>query len=887
MAAEIPGFDQTPKFSSQVPGVTFPMRGAGEAGEEIERAGHEIGQGGAEFGRLLTNIQDIHDTATAQNAATQAQVQMGQVSRNLSQSSGDGYSRDSNGNLIDDPNTPGQSRTIAHDAWDQSDQIYMNMQHTMTDNAAAKFREIMIPHMGLVTREMQGIVAKKQVENTEFQAQQQLQTKGQDLLQMPFIPGADSYNDKFDNGAINIRPSQAKIIQALNDQTKIRMGMSSLNPLQQQEGLKADNSILSEHGMAGLFNSAIESNPEKKFQKAVPQTTLQGIQNLKDMIRGIDPESMANQAAGKQTIHTAMAPDRQNSWLEKLDAFHDQALAIDKHDMELQMKLIHDKAEAGGYQNKGKQAGLDAYFQSPEVQHVLGMASAQGVSSAEVESGLVSGMQAAFNSGLPSGTDLLPMSKAIGLVSKRTQDSMKAFEQNGQMISLPYLQGMGAAVIGNASNAAISRVKKQDEDFHKDPADYFKQPADGQSIANGIKFRDSVVVNAEDQLNRDPSYMGLLKKSATGKSITETLAERQTINQRLKGGQGFDPIFLSKSTSENQANLIKEAGKNNAGGVDNFLQQLVVTPHGPQMLHQLVTVGGLPPQFEAAVGNLSSASARREMIQEGSNGPLALDQTGPGMPSKETMKGDFNKAFGDVLSAMGKATGGNAGDLLKNSAYWQSSYMQKVGKLNLPQGGGLSYDDASKQAIAAIKSGMPTIQNTNEPSWQFLHPGSWTHQKQVPILMTNDRGDQPDSARERANIVQNLTNETSIEKFAQRGVTVDPREVAKQNQYDFTNKLTGQYAFEHGGTWYPARTNRGQVYRYKIEGTDASGNPTGNFYDAKIPDGKGGLRNLEFPKDQLKLDAQVPKLKSAAEEIEDKLGFSKQNSAMPQPKPGQ
>lgn len=835
MDNQVPGLNNTPQFSENVPGVQFPFRQEfGKLGQGLATVGKGVESLAHTGGEIYDEIQRQQDISTAQSNAVQMDVAHSKMRQDLTQVSPDGFMHDEDsGEIV--KNADGSQRTIAHEYWDRADADYQERQKNMSPRAAAMFRqETLEKVIGQNTKLLQLKGLELQRADSNQKVSDAAANFARDNDRSPWSDVNPYYSDKREDGSINLRGNTDKI----NDQLRtLKLWTAQQGPVNGAPGMFNPTEVqehtakrLSQHANDWVQSAAtdiVENDTPRDHKNHISTTAMQQVLNLRDVIEGKDPQSARAQKFGMPTVASSLTSDQRDKWRNHLNSMLDQAQKIDRSDYDFQLQQMKEKASSGYYSTP------DKFFASPEMSYLkhasepLGLTpekSMHDMSEVFVEAakGSVGGAQ----------FDLASDSSKQAQIRTAIGSYAKAWQQWGQMNGVKFTESMQGAVSAQAEKAAVAKITEDTRQYREDPAKFAASPASGyQDPQRGVKYRSPTMHAVEEHLFSDPSIFAPLKPLANGQPVIVAAAREMKKIGTMGFGAGFEPGYLSKDAYQAWANKIEKS--NNPAQAQQMFDQLKKTagPDAGTVMNQLVQIGHLNPRYQTAF-TLPSSQAQTDAIADIQSKGSAVKLLADSQNGEDTVKAvkqiavkalqgqlDFNHKLYGADNPLAAQANTGAVDT------WSSAYA--TARL-----AGRSREEATQAANERIQAQMPptgVVQDQHHfLGMSFGSAGPATHV----------RFSRPDLSTEQQQTIQsNLLTAQKADALQRHEIVPAP---VKPGEYNFNPKLDAKWVSEHPFIWYPVRQGSANAaYRLMYQGINADGSPNGRGYDLRVFDGKG------------------------------------------------
>lgn len=688
----VPGIDQTPSLSQNVPGVAFPMRGASEAGEMISRGGKGVEAFGQDIGVISDEIQRQQDVSTAALATTKSEISLRGISQNVADQSTDGFMHDDDGSIS--TNKDGSQRTILQEGWDQMNTHYQDAQQGMTPRAAAIYRSATLRAVGENAQRLQGqqLVLQSQAAKNSVGAMLDVASKDFD---QSFVPKDNAYyTTQQTDGSTKEYPSAQKLFDAI-DQSRLtiqRLGpqgdkpgayaASEVQPAQQDAASK-----LAENWLTSAKLDLIESQGSRaalhQSMKDASSTAVMQAHSLLDIVEGKDQQSQRRNSVGAPTVNSSLTPAQVEKWRSDILGMIPAAKEVDKSEYELQKQQLGETAK--GVKN------LDQLFNSALMQKTVMMGSGLGMTSAErvkdfapiVSDGVVA---AALSSTTPINSPEAKRQAATAVL----QDAAKRWPVFAQQIGEKDVSGFGNAIATAASKQVAEKLAEDERKMRENPLGYAAAIRPGPQGPGGTpQYGDKTQHALEGKLDPrsgDPSLTAIFKPmSPGGKSVLQTAQESaNNIYSRMFNSKA-DVSALQPEQFKDQARRI--VSSNDPHLITTYfskLEQSGLSDKQKEAFQQdLVDKGGLPQTYVDALNNLKTPAEREarwatlqagapalpegvshqtlEQLNQQDNKNLYkfLDtKYGPNSPAARTARDTYGKAYkDDIVEGLNRGMG--------------------------------------------------------------------------------------------------------------------------------------------------------------------------------------------------------------------------------------
>lgn len=837
----VPGLDNSPQFSQNVPGVALPHRQEfGQGGRALQHVGESIEQAAHAGYEVYDEIQRQHDISTASKNYVDASVGHAQQLQNLKLTSPDGFIHDQSGEIIQ--NSDGSQRTISQEYWDWADGDYQKRQKEMSPRASAMFRQQMLPHIGDNTKILQndGLLLQRQSADTDVK--QSMATLARDNDRTPYPDQNAYYQDQRQDGSINLRQNTDKINEQLRTLKlwTTRQGPTDgtpgmYNPAEVDKMNAARLSDHSENWMRSAVTDILETDTPRDHKNRISTTAVQQVLNLRDIVEGKDPQSAVANSKGLPTVNSSLTSEQTDKWRAQLNGMLDGAKKIDRSDYDLQLDQMKQRKDI---------KSIDQLWGDPQFAYLVHAREPLGMTP---EKSFKDFSEVFTHVALNSNTG--PMYDLASEPSKRRQmvENLSAIsrgaEQHAAMLGVNFTKGVVPALTSEVSKALTSQIEEESRQFKEDPAKFAAQPASGyQDYTKGITYRSKMMKGVEDKLFSDPSIFAMVNPMSNGKPVIVNAARSMKTIGAQGFGAGYEANFLSKDAYEAQAAKIDKSG--NPEQVDKFFEQLkkVSGTDAGTAMDQLVKVGKLDQRYQIAQ-NLPTAQARIAAYADIMSKGAAIEaytKTEGAETSGEIWK-KAAKSNNDIIDFNNRLYGADSPEAAKANKMllqtWASAYAANMGVK------GTSQSDAAVAASDRVAAQIPQVGQVGD-THHFLGFSFGTSGPQAKIQFSR-----PDlNPDQQATIAQNLNTAQKEQELSKYQFVPAP---ISQGAYDFNKKLGAKWIAEHPFAWYPVRQGTPQAaYRLQYQGMNADGSPNSKGYDVKIHGTDGTPRFYEVPESQ-------------------------------------
>lgn len=828
----VPGLDNAPQISQNVPGVQFPFRQEfGREGAGIEHVGEGLEGLARSGGEIYDEIQRQHDITTATQAATESEVAHSQMRTQLENSSPDGFVRDdTTGEIIQ--NRDGTQKTIAQQYWENADSDYQTRQNNMSPRAAAMFRQQMQRTIVENTQRLQLKGLEMQRKNTEDQIGNIKDTFSKDF-DRSFVPSNAPYYAAASGDATKQYPSAQKFfdavqtIQLLRQQQGPAAGKAGMyNPAEVEALKKGDSSDLANNWLTSAKLDLIESNGSRSALhnalKDGSSTSVSQLYSLLDVVEGKDPESARRVQNNLPTINSSLTPAQVEKWRTDLLGMIPSAKSVDRSDFDEHAHAMAEAAKTGKYSQSP-----DQLFASQDWQYLMHAAGPLGLTAEEQQEKLEPIFGNALTASLGGASfDRMNAGAQAAFLQKRGEAWSKAFEQFGGMAGMHYTGDQAKALASHALEKAAEDMKQGNIDASQDFGKYMSGMASGAqdfSQKGGIKYRSPTVFQGSQQIMNDPSLFAVLKPGPGGKPLIQSMGKEMEYASASKFGKGADVQLFSKDIYQDYAGRIKNASGEQAEAFFSALKK-ADPKRAATFLNQVVQYGNLNQGYQIAQG--WPTAIQRANVMDG----IRADQLSPTPGEKigdETKAQVYDKArrwFGEDMKFNNGLLGAGSLEATTANNALLALGVQKYKEARLMS---MSKDQAAEYAQAEVRKGNPETSYVGD-THHFLGMSFGTSGPQAQVKYT--RADlSPDQ--------QQTTKESLLQ--AQKAQALSryqfvPAPVAP-GDYNFNPKLQADWIAEHADRWVPVKQGGPDAaYRLYYRGTNADGSPGTKTYPVQI-----------------------------------------------------
>lgn len=839
---QVPGIDNTPTISTNVPGVQFPMRGAAQAGEMISHAGEGLSRGVEAGAEVYDEVQRAHDISTAALAHTQDSVSESKSREQLVLNSPDGFVHDPfDGNIV--TNRDGSQKTIAQQYWEDADIRYQDRQQNMTPRAAAMYRAKMQEVIGSNTMRLQNEGIIKQADSSEQKVQNVKDIYSKDF-DRAFVPDVSAYygGSQNEDGSVKQYPSAQKFFDAVQGTTLLReqlgnvQGKKGLFGAQEIPALKqSDAAELADHWLTSGKQDLIESSGSRaalhQNLKDAASTSVMQIHSMLDIVDGKDPESMRRAQSGLPTINSSLTPDLIHKWKNDLLGMIPAAKEVDKSEYELQKNQLDDFA-------KGVRS-LDQFAGSALLQKTLLAGGGLGLTPAERVKDLSSAFSSAIMASAVTQTTGIssPESKRQA-VAQVLQEGQKHWVQLAQMVGEHNTQGFAEAITAEASKQVAAKLQEDEHQMRQDPMKYMagiKEGPQGPGGSPGYNNKTAHDIQNKLDPNTDPSLFSIFKPMPGGKSVIEAAQATANNGYARMFGAKADVAILQKNQFEDQAKRL--VGSNDPRMITNYFSQLenqkgMTASEKEGYILDLVNKGGLPQTYADAL-NLKTSAEREARWASLQAGPPAMPE---GLKDKdvEQYSRQENKSlfsFLDLKYGPNSPEARTARNTYDKS--WQDDFKQGVNR-GMSEGDAKNYANAQRDKTTGSIGVVGAKHDFFGTGW--LHWGSTG--PQVPV----EFGSNKYTDQQQQNIKDTLLYHQSKEnlskyKFVTPPGALPPNDNAPSDAERIAN--TASMWRKVGGGW-----------RLQTQELDKENRPTGISQDVQFYGADHKPRYFDVPEKQ-------------------------------------
>jgi hypothetical protein len=828
----VPGLDNSPQISQNVPGVQFPMRGAAEAGQMIQHGGEGVQRLAAAGGEIYDEITRQHDITTATQQSTEASVQHSKMRQDLENSTPDGFVRDTTtGEVIQ--NRDGTQKTIAQQYWENADSDYQSRQNSMSPRAAAMFRQQMQRTITENTQFLQRKSLEMQRKNSEDQIMDVRSVFSKDF-DRSFVPDNSAYYSAAgQDGSTKEYPSAQKFFDAAQTLQLLRQQQGPVagkvgmyNPAEIDALKKGDSAELANNWLTSAKLDLIESNGSRShLHDALKQgstTALAQVYSLLDIVEGKDPESSRRNKSDLPTINGSLTPAQVEKWRTDLLGMIPSAKSVDRSDFDNHAHAMEEKAKTGAYS-----LSPDALFTSKDWNYLMHAAGPLGLTAEEQQSKLEPIFANALTASLGGASfDKMNAASQMAFLQKRGEDWSKSFEQHGAMAGMKYTGDQAKALVSHAMERAFTDLKQSQTEASGDYPKYLAGLASGaQDFSNkgGVKYRSATIFQGSQQITNDPSLFAVLKNGPGGKPLISTMGKEMEYATAQKFGKGADVQYFSKEIYQDYASRIKNAPGDQAEAFFTALKKADPKRAGI-FLQQMVEYGGLNQGYQIAQG--WPTAVQRAGVMDGIRADTLNPTPGEkiGDETKAQVWDKARKALGEDIKFNNGLLG--AGSLEASTAnnalgmLWVQKY-KEARLMSMGEGSAADY------ANTEVRKGNPSTSYVGD-THHFLGMSFGTSGPQAQVKFT--RADMtPD---EQQSTKENLLKAQKAESLSRYQFVPAP---VAPGDYNFNPKLQADWIAEHADRWVPVRQGTPDAaYRLYYRGTNADGSPGTKTYPVQI-----------------------------------------------------
>lgn len=827
----VPGLDNAPQFSQNVPGIALPHRQEfGQEGRGLEHVGEGLEGVARTGGEIYDEIQRQHDITTSTKAATEADVQHSQMRIGLENSSPDGFVRDTTtGEIIQ--NRDGTQKTIAQQYWENADSDFQSRQNDMSPRAAAMFRQQMQRTIVENTQRLQLKGLEMQRKSTEDQIGQIKDTFSKDF-DRSFVPTNSPYYAGTDESGKQYPSAQkffdsVQTIQLLRQQQGPIPGKPGMyNPAEVDALKKGDSSDLANNWLTSAKLDLIESNGSRanlhNALKNGSSTAVQQLYSLLDVVEGKDPESGRRSQNNLPTINSSLTPAQVEKWRSDLLGMVPSAKQVDRSDFDDHAHAMSEAAKTGKYSQSP-----DALFSSKDWNYLMHAAGPLGLTAEQQQEKLEPIFANALTASLGGASfDRMSAGSQVAFLQKRGEEWSKSFEQFGGMAGMHYTGDQAKALVSHAMERAFSDLKQSQSEASGDYPKYLAGLASGAqdfSTRGGVKYRSSTIFQGSQQIQNDPSLFAILKPGPGGKPLIQSMGKEMEYATASKFGKGADVQYFSKDIYQDYASRIKNASGDQAEQFFSALKQADPKRAGA-FLNQLVQYGSLNQGYQIAQG--WPTAVQRASVMDG----IRADTLHPTPGEKigdETKSQVYDKArhwFGEDMKFNNGLLGAGSLEAATANNALLALGVQKYKEARLMS---MSESQAADYAQSEVRKGNPPTSYVGDTHhFLGLSFGSSGPQSQVKFTRADLTPDQQQSTKE------NLLKAQKVESLSKYQFVPAP---VAPGDYNFNPKLQADWLAEHVDRWVPVKQGTPEAaYRLYYRGTNADGSPGTKTYPLQI-----------------------------------------------------
>ena len=735
---QVPKSEGEPQFQTGgLPGIQYPYRGEfGRMGASVEKLSQGIDKASMTISEISSEVQRQHDIATSSIGHAQGVLDEADEVEKAKLSSPDGLVHDPITGETQDYN--GHPMTIADQYAQNADQRYQAWQIGKTPGAKEMFAAKMQPqltnntlilrnyglslqaefaknagsvvadtvgrdfHTKFVPDEMpyySGPATPSKLEGPVGSGGPEDQTGVNDLVGKQGAPAQGTGGPQDLSGGTKQWPSQQKFLAGL---ARIQQTVQQLGPVQGKLGsmgqpeVDVQKKILTARttwewfmsGMDDLTNAQGSRQALHQQAKDASSTAFMQLHSMSDIVNGKDPESMANQAAGRPSWNSSATPEQIIKANQIIQERIPATREVDK--AEYNMLIGQNLMNAHNVKD------LDAFEHSGLLQRQIMAGNALGIPPAEQVEKMAPILAAMYHSKMENDLGRISSTaQQTAYMGRMMQDlkirTPRIYAAMGYTNSAEMGQALGNKVLPEFAN----KIAANDAAIKKDPMGYAGGYVPGVVNSQGMpETRNPVRRGLEDRLAQSQSAMELFKPASPGSNSTvwETLQK----NANLDGGtmlvHGTAPN-LSNAAFENQAKLVKNLkdpamiseyfkALGNQRGSDaekeNFQTALVEQGKLPQTYLDVLNLE-TPAEREASWARLGAGAAP---IPAGFNDPKGTQLNADAVSHSEAIARFLNVKYGV-----------NATIARRTLQVYQNSWKESVKQAGAP-GRDMSYADA-------------------------------------------------------------------------------------------------------------------------------------------------------------------------------------------------
>lgn len=827
MAPRIPE-DQPPKYSTQLPGVTFPMHQEfGKVGQAAQNLGGDVENAAVTANNIYNEVQRQNAISTSETAAVNDKLASEDYIRQQKLNSPDGLIHDPSTASADNPagvvvfNEDGVTpRTIDQDYNDWAKKRFEDNQANMTPMAAGMYSQ-----RALGDFKANVAVLKNDSQAMQLNASDQAHQKNNEAIMSRY--NTTAFGTAQDPNVPDVRGLSQDILQqntALSKTAPVYKDGQLVGGLRGPEQIAAlqtkQSSEFANHFMASTL---MKWNSDENSSGS-PIATAR-LNAMKAQVKGEDPTSQDLNSRGLPTLANSLSASEQTDWLNKLDSYGTTATKIDRSAFDLALENFQ----------AGAKLNLDGYRAgqaSPALTNLMHGSEALGYTDADkihkiwapiVTAQTLGGMGGAAFDGASASTQ-------HNLAAKAVSKNMATLNALAQSSGTLYPANMALTLEHEVSGQVQAEIEKQQAEKKSDLAGFLSKPASGPQPTTGpVQMRNPTMYLLSQQ---DASNIPSLTSSGLLPKVLDTMDRATKVNFG-----GITPTYMPANTYQQMAGAFTNphnSPENQQAFLDDLRKPTSKGGAGDRfglLLHQMVTVGGLDPRYEdvakiptiqgqvAAIGAIQSGGMYTKMLSETPNGEkpeavqaLAQKQLAPYLQNS-------------LLAAFDNNSWTKQANLLKQA--WSDEYA-KV-RLANP---GMSSDDAQKSATQSVLSKQNTFESISQSRFDLGPLGKWGQVgAKTQVSLSPNYSD-----TQKATIKQNLLDAQSAAHLGSANIVLPP---PAQGEPDFRDKATPEWVNAHAAIWVPEQTSKGIAYSLKIQGTNPDNTLNGRpqYLMRKLPDG--------------------------------------------------
>lgn len=806
--------DQPALMSTQVPGVNFPFRQEfGKVGQGLERIGESVQNDAVQGKEVYNEVQRQEAISQADNASVQHKLWSDSYVRDLKISSPDGLIHQ-DGDQTQGPvqNPDGTPRTITQEFWDESNKRYQADQDNMSPMAAAMYRQRMLPEIGArasilnndayqmrLAAADQSRAASNEGVFKEFDAAPSDQTYGTSR------PDLNKFSDYAQSATLDLA-RQGGVLDPTTGQFKGGLrNQIEIGSLQQKQ--------LNEYGARWMEASLTKIMEEKAGNG--PHMS-QDIQNLLDVVRGKDPQSVAFQQAGKVTPATALSAEQRLIYEDRLLKMAPSAQSIDMSEFDLMKKGYESAAAQGKYplgQTNSSRTNLmnwmDAFEKSGQWNTADRIKSMGDITAAEGK-GMLAGQT----------FDLQPQASQHALTERTSESALHQLQQEAQMRGMTWTADIGNQVANEVRAKGIENVNKIEAEKQKDfpgfmaGEDSFGMGKPRSGIANQVAHLDWTNPAAIQKSGLIPQYLNQMSKIYSANYGTN-MDNWRPISKDNSMSLGAAMSNMSP-TQQGQAidNLKAAYGKAFPNLMDTLIQDNALNTKNSQsadwkFVGSIPTVQGRVAQLSAMQGT----QVTRELYEAKFQGD-----------KWEDLRSRVAKAWQPDIDVIVKASPLNI-DQRAYAASILNKATNAVAQMRSQTGGSL--DEAIQNSKAEAFKGYPTVETVGNHQTLFGWQTPFVKGPQVPVAFSSNLSD-----TQKGVIKQNLGSLMTEQGLKTAGVAPPAAAPGAPNFSEHFHKM----AADNITSINHVNSKDGPGYTIDYQGVNADGRPNGqvlHMMDAK------------------------------------------------------